>query len=464
MAQRTIQENVTQNGWVGRIVERDDGKKVFLQGRRVDSGSSGSSSSGSGDSNRNDNRNEGVNRASQAMSDASERSRQQYDSLIAEQRRRQEDELRQAGERSQSSIDQFRRTVAGLENPQDIFSRVGNEFGVPGMMQSTKGLRESISSAEGQLKAMPGNVRESVRGGLVTEGQRQRLIAKESVPITEQLQVLSRTLGVESQNLSEAMSNATTQTQFAIQSQERTLEPDKLNIQAVAQLNDSRLKMFSDSASRELSGFTTVRGQELDVLAQKLQAQQTLSNQEFQQVLQLAKSEQDFNSMSKQLMLQSTLNKDEALYKSKLLSANDLAKIFAEGKVKTGLQELGAASDIDKITAEGGVKKDLIGLGAVTAGTGDERQANLLAEIDDEVSNMFDTERNQGEQDNFTTLAAYRNAERIATRKGITSDNFNSKYSGRLSPYDRRTHIDELQALKFSGNNDDPAFTLVTGG
>lgn len=52
---RVLQENVEQDGWLGRIVEMTDGKKVFLRGRKIDggggdSGGGGSSSSSGGGS------------------------------------------------------------------------------------------------------------------------------------------------------------------------------------------------------------------------------------------------------------------------------------------------------------------------------------------------------------------------------------------------------------------------------
>jgi len=374
---------------------------------------------------------EGENQADALLA----RQRAESAALLQRQKEEGERQFQAAKARSEEALSSFRTTIGGLEKPEDIYGRIGGELGIPGIMESTKGLRQSISSAEGQLRALPEATRESLRGSLVTEGQRQRLISKESIPITEQLQVLSRTLGVESANLSEAMSAAITQTQFAIQGQERTLEPERLNIQQVAQLNQQRLAMFSETAARELTAFNTGREAELSVLAEKLQNARTLSDQEFQRALTLANSEREFENMKEQLRLQSQLNMDETKLQQGLLGARELA-----------LQLAGAGQD-----------ESLETLKATTPSTAGERTSAALQGASGDIESILSSERNEGAGGDFTTIAAYRDAKRKALQAGVTASEFKKQYAERLSPDDRITYgIGSTTNVGTLDDTDDP--------
>jgi len=323
------------------------------------------------------------------------------EALIRQQEQRGEQQFQAAQQRSQQALESFRSTIAGLERPEDISKRIQEEEGVTGIRESTKGLRQSIASAQGQLGELPGAVRQSLRGALVTEGQRTRLIAKESIPITKELEVLSRTLGVESANLSEAMSAAITQTQFAIQGQERDLEPSRLNIQQVAQLNQQRLALFSDAAARELTAFTTQRESELDVLLDKLQNDRTLAATEMENAFTLARDAAAFEQAKEELQLRSQLIREESREENKLLSAREIALRLTKAP-------------------SGGLK----GLGET------EEFSSLIQGVNDVFNQNIGT-------NNAVNIQIYRQEKLRLAAQGVSGDDFDNEFSSFLSATDR---------------------------
>lgn len=317
---RVLQENVVRGNQAGRIVETTEGKKVFLVGNtRGETGGP----SGGGDQpqatklggNLSDayaravsgGRFEGIEaeqgreararaqmaweseNAGRAVMDAQERARAEQERLLAEQRA-QED----------AALGAFRSRVEGFEKPSAIFSRLEQERGVPQIRERTKGLRQQVGEAEALLEKLPGDVTGRVAGTMTTQGQRNRILAKEQIPITENLQALSRLLGTESANLGEAMQAVGDITSSELTAQQQSLEPDRL-----------RISMLSDRAARELSAFTQDRERELNILMDKLDRTRQLSDQEFQRAAQLSSQEQAYTQALNQLEAQSRLGRED---------------------------------------------------------------------------------------------------------------------------------------------------------
>lgn len=73
-------------------------------------------------------------------------------------------------------------------------------------------------------------------------------------------------------------------------------------------------------------------------------------------------------------------------------------------------------------------------------GTAGERAISRLGAISGEIENILTSDRNQGENGAFTTIAAYRTARNRALQQGVSPDDFDTVYGNTLSPYDRLTY------------------------
>ncbi len=77
------------------------------------------------------------------------------------------------------------------------------QYGVDDRNSNLENLRKSVYDTSKVLRNLPGNVTSRVRGRLVTQGQRDRLLATEQSPLAAQLADLSGSRDVEQQGLAQ---------------------------------------------------------------------------------------------------------------------------------------------------------------------------------------------------------------------------------------------------------------------
>ena len=90
----------------------------------------------------------------------------------------------------------------------DIMNSALTSYGVPEIRNRVSGLRTTLGNTEAALNAVDPSVTGRTSQSLVTEAQRQRMVAKEREPIASQYGDISRTLGTESANLNDAERSA----------------------------------------------------------------------------------------------------------------------------------------------------------------------------------------------------------------------------------------------------------------
>ena len=174
-------------------------------------------------------------------------------------------------------------TMRAQEKPLDIYGRLETEAGIPQLRATSTTLSKAIASMEDYLDRIEPDVSARTRESLVTEAQRSGMVASEKKPWIEKLGKYGTSLGRVQNAISEGMQGIGTKTQLAIQGQQQEIEPLKLYYSALVDRN-----------ARKMSGFTTDRATQLDVLFDKLNRTRQLSDMEWQQANELAQEERTY--------------------------------------------------------------------------------------------------------------------------------------------------------------------------
>lgn len=182
-----------------------------------------------------------------------------------------------------NAFGQYSDYVKNLEDPLSIYGRLEGEAGVPQLRKTATSLSGQVNDLEDTIRRVEGDVSANSRNSLLTESQRRNLVTETKRPLTENLGWLGQSLGRVLQGIQLAGSDIATKTGLAVQGQDRKAEPLKMGIQ-----------LASESAARQMTGFTSDRQVRLDTLLAKIQSKQTLAVAEWQEANQLARDEKNF--------------------------------------------------------------------------------------------------------------------------------------------------------------------------
>lgn len=117
-----------------------------------------------------------------------------------------------------AQLDAFR---ASRRKPQDIQTETEAKLGLPTAQQRLTGLRGAITNTENLLRNVDSSVTGRTSGTFTTEAQRQRLVAKERAPLSDEFREQSRALEGEQANISDLRQQVGQQTGFAIGEQDK---------------------------------------------------------------------------------------------------------------------------------------------------------------------------------------------------------------------------------------------------
>lgn len=117
---------------------------------------------------------------------------------------------------SQQALSQLQSYQSGRKKPQDILRESEQNLGIPTATQRQVGLRGAITNTETLLKNVDPSVSGRTSGSLVTDAQKNRLIALEREPIAGQLTEQNRSLENENANVAELSRRALQDAQLAI--------------------------------------------------------------------------------------------------------------------------------------------------------------------------------------------------------------------------------------------------------
>ena len=135
-----------------------------------------------------------------------------------------------------------------------IRGEVEGQLGLPQLRETSFGLGEAISDISGQIRGVPGVVAGTTRQSLITDPQRQRLVAKQQQPLREDLARLAEAEARISPRL------AATE-QLAGQRVSENLLPFQLGF-----------NLLEQNQARQFSGYTT---------ANQLELNRLIANQDF---------------------------------------------------------------------------------------------------------------------------------------------------------------------------------------
>lgn len=178
---------------------------------------------------------------------------------------------------------QYETLRGGQETLTDMYGRVRNDLGIPGLSESFQSVQGEIYNVKNILDRLDENVTSRALGTNMTEAQRQRLVAAEGGELRNQLGRLGTGLEPIAQALSAAQGEMSTLLQLGIQDQDRALEPVKMRINAL-----------SDRFAREMTGFSENKQTQLDALVDKIERERFLSDREWELAQQLAAEEREF--------------------------------------------------------------------------------------------------------------------------------------------------------------------------
>jgi len=142
--------------------------------------------------------------------------------------------------------------LRGIENPLDTYNKAVTSLGIPDVRASVQSLRKQILDSENLLNQVEGSVTGRTQGSLVTEAQRQRLVAQERQPIAEQAQKSYGALGTESANLQDLLGQATNQVSLAQQGFQQKAEPLRTRFEsATSREAEERRRVEADRLYQE---------------------------------------------------------------------------------------------------------------------------------------------------------------------------------------------------------------------
>lgn len=228
---------------------------------------------------------------------------------------------------------QYVMTQRAQEKPLDVFTKLEEQAGLPGMRKTATTLREQVGGLEDTIKRVAKNVAARSSQSLVTEAQRQGMVTAEKSPLLERLGELSTGLGRVEQGIQAAGSDISQKTGLVLQGQQMELEPLKM-----------RMDLLSDRAARLTSGFTADSQSRLNILMDKLNRQRQLTDIEREEAFRLKLAEDDYNREKEKYQAQ---NKAQIEYLA-ISSAQDLSdyekkklidqkfKSSSDGSIKVG--------------------------------------------------------------------------------------------------------------------------------
>lgn len=186
------------------------------------------------------------------------------------------------------AVQDYVMTARAQEKPLDIYSKLENEAGLPGLRKTSATLQGQVADIEDAIRAVKKNVAARSTQSIVTDAQRAGMETEAKNPLQENLSYLSTGLGRVTSAIQSGESTIATKTGLAMQGQDRELDTYKFQISNLA-----------DRAARMMTGFTTDQKNELDILMAKISRAESLTDQETQRAFELSKMEKQFN-MEKQ--------------------------------------------------------------------------------------------------------------------------------------------------------------------
>lgn len=192
-----------------------------------------------------------------------------------------------------SQFGEYEAKLNSQEKLSDAYKRVSGETGLTDYTAKVGALQDKLSNLDKEIT-------DRTTGSFTDEGQRQNTVAGEAAPLNRDLSKFSYAKAA-------AQEQVGNQVNLISQDQQRELEPLKMKISA-----------FSERAAREMTGFSTGKTNELNLLLEKLHRTQELSDREWQRTEQLAAEERDFAHQKELISIKANADSQGSLTTDKL--------------------------------------------------------------------------------------------------------------------------------------------------
>ena len=176
------------------------------------------------------------------------------------------------------ALQQYIQFQQGQQKPIDIYNTLESLAGLPQLRKTSSTIQGAIGNVEDALKRVEPNVSATTRQSIVTEAQRQGMVAAQRTPMEERLGELTTGLGRVTSGISQAESTLGTKAGLFMQGQQQDLSTYKLV-----------LDTMSERAAALVSGFGSDQKYEYNFLMDKLTRQRQLTDQEYTRLVDLQK-------------------------------------------------------------------------------------------------------------------------------------------------------------------------------
>ena len=156
------------------------------------------------------------------------------------------------------------------KSPLDVYTGLEEASGLPAMRTGAISLTKAISDIEDTLETVEPDVAARSRESLVTEAQRRGIVTQRKEPLLENMGKLTTGLGRLKELIGLTGQDVGTKANLYAQGEEQKIEVQKLQYTTLVDRN-----------ARLLSGFTSDKETKLQILRDKLQRQQQLSDMEW---------------------------------------------------------------------------------------------------------------------------------------------------------------------------------------
>lgn len=175
--------------------------------------------------------------------------------------------------------------LGAATNPLTTYKQLLDENGIPQLQKTSENLSNNINDLSDQIYRVTPNVTANTSNSLVTDSQRQGMIAAQQLPMRQLMEPMSNQLG--------QVSNALTTQEQNIANEVNAVGQNNQLINSVGQMG---VTVAQDNAARSMTGFTTDQSNTLAMLMKKLDVQQNLDNTEWSTLSDLVGKQQDYQN------------------------------------------------------------------------------------------------------------------------------------------------------------------------
>lgn len=203
--------------------------------------------------------------------------------LVQRQQQEFKDLLGQQRSTADQYFGEYKGAIGGQQRLQDVLEQAQKQRGVGELQNAINLFQNQISGTKGLLDRLPENLNQRTQGTFTTQALLDRQNAVEGGALRTQLSRLAAGLEPVTQAYSLASQDIGQLLGATQAQQQKELSP-----------YEKRLESMGDQFSREITGFTFNKENELNVLMDKLKRERELNDREWQRAQQLAQQEKQF--------------------------------------------------------------------------------------------------------------------------------------------------------------------------